>query len=349
MAALSTADLTDGIPDLPSERAALESARGAEPESPPSTALADVAEAITTVAEANQSNNNLRAGQIVAITEGRLTITLGGEPTEIENVPYIDSVAPFVGAKIWALQFGDQLLVVGVQGANRGGGGLPGEIFYHWSDSETLPGAILCYGQTITDADTTYPGLWAYAPASSKSGTSLTVPDLRGRTIFGRDNMGGADAGRIGTSNTVGATGGSNTISTSNLPSHSHSFTTGSSGTHSHSYSGSASGSVSISGSTNHTGDHSHVLGNNIAFAYPSSIGLVPGGANPFTGSSGLVSNAAGGHSHSFSGSGSLSGGSSSGSTNSTGSHTHSGSTDSVGSGAEFLPPHIILNGYMRV
>lgn len=64
--------------------------------------------------------------------------------------------------------------------------------------------------------------------------TTFNVPDLRGRTIAGKDNMGGATAGLITSGGagivgtTLGANGGSqtHTLTTAQLASHSHSFGT---------------------------------------------------------------------------------------------------------------------------
>ena len=60
------------------------------------------------------------------------------------------------------------------------------------------PDHVLCYGQTITGAQTSYPALWAVADAAWRSGSSIIVPDLRGRVIAGKDNMGGVAANRLG-------------------------------------------------------------------------------------------------------------------------------------------------------
>lgn len=88
---------------------------------------------------------------------------------------------------------------------------------------------VLCYGQTIASADSAYPDLWAVVNSAFKSGTSLVVPDLRGRAPFGLDNMGGSDAGRLAASNTFGTTGGAETVtltaSESGTTAHGHTLT----------------------------------------------------------------------------------------------------------------------------
>lgn len=56
---------------------------------------------------------------------------------------------------------------------------------------------VLCFGQTLFGANATYPDLWAVVDPTWKSGSNLIIPDLRGRTPIGKDNMGGAAANRI--------------------------------------------------------------------------------------------------------------------------------------------------------
>jgi len=81
----------------------------------------------------------------------------------------------------------------------------------------------LMYGQTIVNAATLYPLLWAIVdPVFKSGGSNITVPDLRGRIPVGRDDMGGSDSGRINVTGiiagrTLGAVGGS-----SQLQSHNH-------------------------------------------------------------------------------------------------------------------------------
>lgn len=68
-------------------------------------------------------------------------------------------------------------------------------------------------GQVIFNGETTYPVLWAILPASMKSGSSIVLPDTRGRVTIGLDT-GQAEF------DVVGETGGSKTQSLvkANLP-----------------------------------------------------------------------------------------------------------------------------------
>src|SRR5262249_9690654 len=89
----------------------------------------------------------------------------------------------------------------------------------------------LPFGQAISR--TTYATLFALIGTTFGGGdgsTTFNIPDLRGRAVFGLDNMGGAAASRItvGGGNfpgaTSGATGGAenHTLTTGEIPSHSH-------------------------------------------------------------------------------------------------------------------------------
>lgn len=83
---------------------------------------------------------------------------------------------------------------------------------------------VLPYGQAISR--TTYAALFSLISTTFGSGdgsTTFNVPDLRGRTLFGLDNMGGSAALRlttIGSGTTLGAAGGgeTKTVAQANLP-----------------------------------------------------------------------------------------------------------------------------------
>lgn len=93
---------------------------------------------------------------------------------------------------------------------------------------------VLPYGQAISR--TTYSALFALFSTTFGSGdgsTTFNVPDLRGRIIAGKDDMGGSAASRLtstyfGTSAAaLGAAGGaeSHTLTSAEIPSHTHSVT----------------------------------------------------------------------------------------------------------------------------
>ncbi|MBI1308718.1 MAG: hypothetical protein GC129_02520 [Proteobacteria bacterium] len=80
-------------------------------------------------------------------------------------------------------------------------------------------GWLMCYGQNVSR--TTYAGLFAVVGTAFGAGdgsTTFTLPDLRGRSVFGTDNMGGTAASRVtsGVSgingSSLGASGGSQSM-----------------------------------------------------------------------------------------------------------------------------------------
>ncbi|NEW95497.1 phage tail protein [Rhodopseudomonas sp. BR0G17] len=115
----------------------------------------------------------------------------------------------------------------------KSGGRFIGELI-PVTTSTVLPLTVIPAGQTLSRA--AYPELWALAQAEIAAGNTfynngdgaLTfgIGDLRGRVLAGRDNMGGAAAGRLsagyfgGDATKIGATGGAQwgVIGLSHLP-----------------------------------------------------------------------------------------------------------------------------------
>ena len=89
-------------------------------------------------------------------------------------------------------------------------------------------GWLLCYGQAISR--TTYADLFATVGTTYGNGdgsTTFNLPDLRGRTIAGKDDMGGTSANRLTSAlngDALGATGGAetHTLTEAQLASHKH-------------------------------------------------------------------------------------------------------------------------------
>ena len=91
-------------------------------------------------------------------------------------------------------------------------------------------GWLLCYGQAVSR--TAYPVLFTTLSTTYGSGdgsTTFNVPDMRGRAVAGKDDMGGTAASRLTStvltaSNTLGATGGTqtHTMTTAEMPVHTH-------------------------------------------------------------------------------------------------------------------------------
>ena len=84
-----------------------------------------------------------------------------------------------------------------------------------------------CYGQSVSTTGT-YANLFAsIGYIYGGSGSSFNLPDLRGRTIAGQDDMGGSSANRLTSpinGDTLGAAGGAEThsLTVAELPSHNH-------------------------------------------------------------------------------------------------------------------------------
>lgn len=104
-----------------------------------------------------------------------------------------------------------------------------------WPGATAPSGWLFAYGQAVSR--TTYSELFAAYGTTYGTGdgsTTFNLPDYRGRTPFGDDNMGGSTAGRITaagsgiTGTTLGAVGGAETVtlSTSQIPAHGHTGTT---------------------------------------------------------------------------------------------------------------------------
>ncbi len=108
------------------------------------------------------------------------------------------------------------------------------------STSDT--GYLLLDGSTVASAQTTYPALWAVVPSSWQSGSSLVLPDMSDKMLFGQ------------TTTTLGATGGTNskTIAEANLPTHDHSLSA-----HTHTMS---SHTHSLSSHTHSLSSHTHTV-----------------------------------------------------------------------------------------
>ncbi len=105
----------------------------------------------------------------------------------------------------------------------------PGKI-EPWTSSTLPAGYLWCDGAAVSR--TTYVRLFNHISTTFGAGdasTTFNVPDLRGRVPAGKDNMGGSAASRLtstvlSASDTLGATGGSqtHTLSSAEMPSHSH-------------------------------------------------------------------------------------------------------------------------------
>lgn len=117
-------------------------------------------------------------------------------------------------------------------------GALPAGSVIPFAGSSAPANWLLCAGQAVSRTD--YGALFAVIGTTYGSGngsTTFNVPDLRGRAVAGKDDMGGSAASRLTSGNsgitgtTLGATGGderyhqhshSNTLSNSTVASSNH-------------------------------------------------------------------------------------------------------------------------------
>lgn len=130
---------------------------------------------------------------------------------------------------------------------------------------------LLAYGQTLVRADY----LELAAALGFTSGTNFTLPDLRGRTVAGRDNMGGTPANRL-TSAVSGVDGATLLAAGGNQNLHQHSHAVTDPG-HSH--------TVAIPGTANGpTGTSEVTTSPDTGSTSPSTTGITLGNAG--TGSS---------------------------------------------------------------
>lgn len=154
----------------------------------------------------------------------------------------------------------DNVLVVGPSSGSGGGGSVDATTVLATGDLKvrygtgTLSGFVRANGRTIgsatsgaseranADAQALFEYLWgadsnltvstgrgASAAADWAANKTLTLPDWRGRTIAGLDDMGNTAAGRLTTvtfsaATTLGASGGSEavTLTTAQIPAHTH-------------------------------------------------------------------------------------------------------------------------------
>lgn len=241
------------------------------------------------------------------------------------------------------------------------------------------PNWLLCYGQAISRATyATLFGIFGTKYGAGDGSTTFNLPDWRGRSFFGLDNMGGTDANRVTTAGsgidgkTLGAAGGAQsvTLAETQMPAHTHGASTESAGNHAHSGSTAGAGSHSHSGVTDVQGNHAHGGGTSVngghthgyttvsqqVFTWQLGSGnfaLIPAASNTNAAGDhnhsiatdvqgahqhGLAINGVGDHAHTLS-------------TNTTGAHTHGVTVNSAGGGQAHnnMPPVIGFNVIVKV
>lgn len=192
--------------------------------------FSDIATALTGSLAAN--GETVITGQLKFPAGSALTPshTFAGELT---SGMYLNAtgVVGIAGLAVSIVLFDSTDVGVGKKGAQftYGNGAVPSPVgsVLDFAGSSAPVGWILCYGQAISRTD--YPELFTVIGTTYGSGdgtTTFNLPDVRGRGIAGRDDMGGSAANRITTGGSgingvaLGAAGGAQTVTliTSNLP-----------------------------------------------------------------------------------------------------------------------------------
>ena len=113
---------------------------------------------------------------------------------------------------------------------------VPPGVMFEWPTTTAPSGYLLCDGRSLLRAD--YPALFAVLGTTygAADGAHFNLPDHRGRVSVTLDNLGGTDAGRLAAANTIGGTGGAETVTLTaqQIPAHSHSDGTLVVASHSH-------------------------------------------------------------------------------------------------------------------
>ena len=164
--------------------------------------------------------------------------------------------------------------------------GMPTGAIIPFAGSTAPTGWLLCDGGSTGLLRTTYAALFAVIGTTYGSGdgsTTFNVPDLRGRVVAGKDNMGGVAANRITsaisgvTGTTLGAVGGSQSLTSHNHTQNGHAHSNSLNGTttfaadgHTHAGQGTLAAAVGATNdSTNRIG---HIAGSVISGASTYSL-----------------------------------------------------------------------------
>jgi microcystin-dependent protein len=150
---------------------------------------------------------------------GEMVIARNGTPVARVNQTGISGLAPASVALVNMAE--DAMLKL-----------VPSGVMVPYAGVTQPAGWLFCYGQLVSR--TTYASLFAALGTTYGVGdgtTTFALPDMRGRTAFGLDNMGGTDAARLSSANTLGQGGGgekkntttdAHILTTAEMPAHYH-------------------------------------------------------------------------------------------------------------------------------
>ena len=171
---------------------------------------------------------------------------------------------------------------MGISSALSATGAVPVGVVNPFAGATAPAGWLLCFGQAVSR--TAYPILFSTLSTTYGVGdgsTTFNIPDMRGRAVAGKDDMGGTAASRLtatvlSAANTLGATGGAQTHTLtgaqSGVPAHGHGASSNTTGSHGHSYvqpyntsGASAAGGYGFifydrAATTDAAGSHSHTI-----------------------------------------------------------------------------------------
>lgn len=130
--------------------------------------------------------------------------------------PNLNLGLPTVGGDpdVWGAILNTNSLIIDAASVGWGGGGgpslgAPTGLVSGFAGGTIPVGWLLCYGQAVSR--TVFADLFAAVGVTygaGNGGTTFNLPDGRGRTFAGLDNMGGTAAGRLTTLTTLGAVAG---------------------------------------------------------------------------------------------------------------------------------------------
>lgn len=142
------------------------------------------------------------------------------------TTPTTRSTGDLINENVWNGDVVDNLIYLKSKVDERG----PVGQITMWPTNTAPTGWLLCYGQAVSRS--TYATLFALIGTTFGSGdgsTTFNLPDMRGRSPLGKDNMGGSSANRVtaAAADTIGGSGGAenHTLTTAEIPPHPHPIT----------------------------------------------------------------------------------------------------------------------------